>query len=56
MEMKAKINKQDLIKLRNTLLNEENYKQGGKAPFRMWEDKANETGKKLIAKIYNQLM
>ena len=56
MEMKAKINKRDLIKLRNILLNEGNYKQGGKAAFRMWEDKANETDKKLIAKIYNQRM
>ena len=38
MEIKAKINKWDLIKLKKLLHSEENYKQGEKAEFRMREN------------------
>ena len=37
MEIKAKINKWDLIKLKKLLHKEGNYKQGKKAAFRMGE-------------------
>ena len=38
MEMKAKMNKWDLIKLKKLLHNEGNYKQGEKTAFRMGEN------------------
>ena len=38
MEIKAKINKGDLIKLKKLLHNKENYKQGEKTAFRVWEN------------------
>ena len=38
MEIKAKINKWDLIKLKKLLHKEGNYKQGEKAAFRMGEN------------------
>ena len=38
METKPKINKWDLVKLKNFLYNEGNYKQGEKAAFRMGEN------------------
>ena len=38
MEIKAKINKWDLIKLKKLLHNEGNYKQGEKTAFRMGEN------------------
>ena len=57
MEIKAKINKWDLIKLKSHLHNEGNYKQGKKTDFRMGENKANKTNdKELISKIYKQLI
>ena len=51
-EIKAKINKWDLIKHKKLLHNEENFKQGEKRAFRMGENNANEaTDKQLISKI-----
>ena len=38
MEIKAKVNKRDLIKLKYFLHNEGNYKQGKKTAFRMGEN------------------
>jgi len=38
MEIKAKINKQDLIKLKSFFHNEGNYKQGEMTAFRMGEN------------------
>ena len=38
MEIKPKINKWDLIKLKKILHNKGNYKQGEKTAFRMGED------------------
>ena len=38
MEIKAKINKWNLIELKNFLHNEGNYKQGEKTAFRMGEN------------------
>ena len=38
MEIKAKINKWDLIKLKSLLHNEGNYKQGENTAFRMGEN------------------
>ena len=38
MEIKAKINKWDIIKLKSLLHSEGNYKQGEKTAFRMGED------------------
>ena len=38
MEIKTKINKWDLIKLKKLLHNEGNYKQGEKTAFRMGEN------------------
>ena len=38
MEIKAKINKQDLIKLKSFFHNEGNYKQGEKTAFKMGEN------------------
>ena len=38
LEVKAKINKCDLIKLKKLLHNKRNYKQGEKTAFRMGED------------------
>ena len=38
LEIKAKINKWDLIKLKKFLHNKENYKQGEKTTFRMGEN------------------
>ena len=40
MEIKAKINKWDLIKLKKILHNKGNYKQGEKTAFRMEENKS----------------
>ena len=57
MEIKAKINKWDLIKLKSFLHNEGNHKQGEKIAFRVGEKIANEaTDKELISKIYKQFM
>ena len=54
MEIKAKINKWDLIKLKSFFL-KGNYEQRKKTSFRMGEKIANEaTDKELISKIYKQ--
>ena len=42
MEIKAKINKGDLIKLKKLLHNKENYKQGEKTAFRMGENNSKQ--------------
>ena len=53
MEIRAKINKWDLIKFKSFLHNEGNHKQGEKIAFRVGEKIANEaTDKELISKIY----
>ena len=41
MEIKTKINKWNLIKLKQFLHNKGNYKQGEKAAFRMGENNSN---------------
>ena len=57
MEIKAKINKWDLIKIKKLLHNKGNYKQGEKTAFRMGENNRKQaTDKKLISKIYKQLL
>ena len=43
MEIKAKINKWDLIKLKSLLHNERNYKQGEKTVFRMGENNSKQS-------------
>ena len=43
LEIKAKINKWDLIKLKKLLHNEGNYKQGEKTAFRMGESNSKES-------------
>ena len=56
MEIKTKINKWDLIKLKSFCATKENYKQGEKRAF-IWEIIASKiTDKELISKIYKQLM
>ena len=56
MEIKTKVNKWDLIKLK-LLHNKGNYKQGEKTALRMGENNRNETTDKgLISKIHKQLM
>ena len=56
LEIKAKINKLDLIKLKSST-NKGNYKQGEKTAFGMEKIIANEaTDKQLISKIYKQPM
>ena len=57
MEIKAKINKWDLIKIKKLLHNKGNYKQGEKTVFRWEKIIANEaTDKELISKIQKQLL
>jgi len=61
MEIKTKINKWDLIKLKNFCTAKKNYKQGKKKKQQQpseWEKiVANETtDKELISKIYKQLI
>ena len=54
MEIKAKINKWDLIKTKSFCTTKET---GEKTAFRMGENKANEArDKELISKIYKQLL
>ena len=56
MEIKTKVNKWNLIKLKKLLHSKENYKQGERKPSE-WEKMANETTDKgLISKIYKQLI
>ena len=56
MEIKAKINKWDLLKLKSFCTTKET-KQGEKTAFRMGEKIANEaTDKQLISKIYKQIL
>ena len=43
LEIKAKINKWDLIKLKRLLHNKENYKQGEKEAFRMGENNTKQS-------------
>ena len=43
MEIKAKVNKRDLIKLKYFLHNEGNYKQGKKTAFRMGENNSKQS-------------
>ena len=43
MEIKAKINKWDLIKLKKILHNKGNYKQGEKTAFRMEENNSKQS-------------
>ena len=43
MEIKTKINKWDLIKLKRLLHNKENYKQGEKEAFRMGENNTKQS-------------
>ena len=55
MEIKTKVNKWDLIKLKN-LHNKGNYRQGEKTTLRMGENNRNEkTDKELFSKICKQL-
>ena len=54
LEIKAKINKWDLIKLNSFLHNKGNYKQGEKTAFRMGENNSKRSNKQLISKIYKQ--
>ena len=57
IEIKVKIGKLDLIKLKIFLHKEGNYKQGEKTTFRIGEIIANKvTSKELISKIYKQLI
>ena len=57
MEIKTKINKWDLIKLKNFCTAKENYKQGERQPSEWEKIIANETNdKRLISKIYKQLI
>ena len=57
MEIKTKINKWDLIKLKSFCTAKGNHKQGKKTNFRMGKITANEiTYKRLISKIYKQLI
>ena len=56
MEIKTKINKWDLIKLKSFCATKENYKQGEKRAF-IWEIIASKiTDKELISKIHKQLL
>jgi len=56
VEIKTKINKWDLIKLKSFCATKENYKQGEKRAF-IWEIIASKiTDKELISKICKQLM
>ena len=50
MEIKAKINKWDLIKLKKLLHNEGNYKQGEKTAFRVQRRKEFFSEEKRIAR------
>ena len=52
MEIKTKINKWDLIKLKKLLHSKGNYKQDERTALRMGEA----TDKRLISKMYKQLM
>ena len=53
MEIKTKLNKWDLIKLKIFLHSKGNYKQGEKTTLRMGENNNKETtDKELISKIY----
>ena len=57
MEIKAKVNKWDLIKLKKLLYSKGNYKQGEKQPLELEKTIANETTDKgLISRIYRQLI
>ena len=57
MEIKTKVNKWDLIKLKSFCHSKGNCKQGGKTTLRMGENNSNETTDKgLISKIYKQLI
>ena len=57
MEIKTKVNKWDLIKLKSFCRSKGNCKQGGKTTLRMGENNSNETTDKgLISKIYKQLI
>ena len=54
LEIKVKINKWDLIKLKSFLHNKGNYKQGEKIAFRMGENDSKWRNKGLISNIYRQ--
>ena len=54
MEIKAKINNWDLIKIKSFCHNEGNYKQDEKTAFRMGEYNNKATDKELISKICKQ--
>ena len=56
MEIKTKVNKWDLIKLKSFLHSKGNYKQGEKITLRMGENNTNEPDNGLISKIYKQLI
>ena len=56
-EIKAKINKRDLIKIKSFCTTKETISKGGKQPSECEKIIANEaTDKELISKIYKQLM
>ena len=56
LEIKTKINKWDLIKLKKLLHNEGNYKQNEKTAFRMGENNSKRSNLQLISKTYKQLL
>ena len=57
MEIKTKVNKWDLIKLKSFRTAKENYKQGEKTTIRIRENNSNETTYKgLISKMYKQVI
>ena len=57
IEIKTKVNKWDLIKLKNFFTAKENYKQGERQPSEWEKIIANEiTDRGLISKIYKQLI
>ena len=54
-EIKAKVNKWDLIKLKKLLHSKGNYKQGEKTALRLGENNSKWNNWQLISKIYKQL-
>ena len=56
MEIKTKVNKWDLMKLKKLLQSKGNYKQDEKTTLRMGENICKRISKGLISKIYKQLI
>ena len=52
LEIKAKINKWDLIKLKSSCTTKETNKQSEKAALRMGENNSKRSNKGLVSKIY----